>query len=121
MTGQTTKVFTDELLTPQLADRLRLRGYDVVSCHSTGRANRGIADLDQLMFAAAEGRAISTFNAVDFRRLHAQWGAANREHAGIILSEDLNDDPAEMSRRLQLHLDTIDAVQQHNRIVVLLP
>jgi hypothetical protein len=93
----------------------------VVSCHSTGRANRGIADHNQLTFASAEGRAIYTFSAVDFRRLHAAWKAAKLGHAGIILSEDLNHDPAEMSRRLRLHLDTLNAVQQHDRIVVLLP
>jgi hypothetical protein len=50
-----------------------------------------------------------------------RWAAAGREHAGIVVSEDLNHDPAEMSRRLQRHPDSEDAAQQHNRIVVLLP
>jgi hypothetical protein len=121
MTGQTIQVLTDEMITPRLADSLRLQGYGVTSCHALGRANQGISDLDQLTFATSQKRAIYTFNVADFRRLHAQWQAAGREHAGIILSEDLNDDPAEMSRRLRLHLDNVGADQQHNRIWVLRP
>jgi hypothetical protein len=121
MTGPTVKIVTDEMITPRLAYSLRLRGYDATSCHAAGRANRGISDHDQLVFATVEGRAIYTFNAADFRRLHASWGAAGREHAGIILSEDLNDDLAEMTRRLQIHLETVDAATQHNRIWVLRP
>jgi uncharacterized protein with PIN domain len=121
MTGQSIHVFTDEMITPRLAATLRIRGYDVTSCHAAGRANQGISDHDQLAFATVEGRAIYTFNAADFRRLHALWGAADREHAGIIVSEDLNDDLSEMARRLRLHLDNVDAAMQHNRIWVLRP
>jgi uncharacterized protein with PIN domain len=119
MTGQNSKVLTDEMITPRLADRLRLLGYDAASCHSLGRANRGISDDDQLAFATAEGRAIYTFNAADFRRLHARWLAVGREHAGIILSDDLNHDLPEMLRRLRHHLDNVDSAQQHNRVWVL--
>ena len=93
----------------------------MVSCHSSGRANLGIADGDQLAFAAAEGRAIYTFNARDFRRLHALWQATNREHAGIIISENISGNLAEMIRRLQVHLNTVDAEAQHNRIWTLRP
>jgi predicted nuclease of predicted toxin-antitoxin system len=121
VTGEVAKAITDEMISPRLADALRMRGYDVTSCHGEGRASRGIADQEQLAFATAQGRAIYTFNAVDFRRLHAAWKAAKLGHGGIILPEDLDHDPAEMSRRLRLHLDTLNAVQQHDRIVVLLP
>jgi hypothetical protein len=65
------------------------------------------------------GRAISTFNVADFRRLLAQWGVTGNEHAGIILSDDLNGDLAEMIHRLQHHLDTVEVSEQHNRIWVL--
>jgi hypothetical protein len=112
-------VVTDEMITPRLADAMRIRGYDVTSCHSLGRANRGLSDQDQLEFATAERRAIYTFNVDDFRRLHARWGAAGREHAGIIFSDDLNGDLAEMIHRLQRHLDTVSASEQHNSIWVL--
>jgi len=114
-------VITDEMITPRLADFLRLRGYDVISCHAVGRASRGISDPDQLTFAAGQGRAIHTFNARHFRRLHYAWGRSGRPHAGIIVSEDLNSDLPEMIRRLQRHLDTVDASQQHNRFWTLDP
>lgn len=121
MTGPSIKALTDEMITPRLADRLRIRGYDVTSCHAVGRANRGLSDHDQLEFATDGGRAIYTFNAVDFRRLHRIWAAAGREHAGIIISEDLSDDLTEMIRRLQIHLDTVDAEMQRNQIWMLGP
>jgi hypothetical protein len=109
------------MITPRLADSFRLRGYDITSCQAAGRANRRISDEDQLAFATAEGRAIYTFNATDFRRLHRLWQAVGRAHAGIIISEDLNDNLSEMTRRLQMHLDTVDPALQHNRIWVLRP
>jgi hypothetical protein len=117
--GLSIGVVTDEMITPRLADHMRSRGYDVTSCHVLGRANRGLSDHDQLELATADRRAIYTFNVADFRRLDARWGAAGREHAGIIVSEDLNNDLAEMIRRLQRHLNTVSASEQHNRIWVL--
>jgi hypothetical protein len=121
MIGQAIKVITDEMITPRLADGMHLRGHDVSSCHGEGRANRGISDADQLAFATAERRAIYTFNAVDFRRLHAVWQAAGREHAGTLISEDLNGNLAEMIRRLQLHMHSVDVDRQHNRLWLLRP
>jgi uncharacterized protein with PIN domain len=121
MTGAVAKALTDEMLSPRLADALRMRGYDVSSCHSEGRANQGISDEGQLAFATAEGRAIYTFNAIDFRRIHGLWRSVGREHAGIVVSEDLNRNLAEMIRRLQVHLNTVDAETQRNRIWVLHP
>lgn len=121
MTGTAAKAMTDEMVSPRRADAMRMRGYDVSSCHGEGRANHGIADEEQLAFAASEGRAIYTFNASDFRRIHGRWQSIGREHAGIILSEDLNHDLAEMIRRLQVHLSTVDAETQRNRIWVLVP
>jgi uncharacterized protein with PIN domain len=121
VTGEGVRVLTDEMITPRLADAMRIGGHDVVSCHGAKRANLGIADGDQLTFAAAEGRAIYTFDARDFRRLHALWQATGREHAGIIISENLNGNLAEMIRRLQVHLNTVDAETQRNRIWILHP
>jgi hypothetical protein len=110
---------SDEMITPRLADFLRNRGYDVMSCHSLGRANRGLSDQDQLDVATSERRAIYTFNAADYRKLHRRWMATGREHAGIIISEDLNSDLPEMIRRLQRHLDTVRVLEQHNQLCVL--
>jgi hypothetical protein len=121
MTGTAAKAITDEMVSPRLADALRMRGYDVSSCHSEGRANRGIADEAHLAFATVQGRAIYTFNGTDFRKIHHLWQSLGREHAGIIISEDPNRNFAEMIRRMQVHLTTVDAAAQWNRIWVLRP
>ena len=121
MTGTPAKALTDEMIAPRLADFLKLRDYDVSSCHREGRADRGISDEDQLAFATAQDRAIYTFNVRDFRRLHHRWQAAGRDHAGIIVSEDLNHDLTEMMRRLRVHMDTVEARTQRNQIWVLRP
>ena len=68
MTGTAAKAITDEMVSPRLADALRMRGYDVSSCQSEGRADRSFA---------------------------------------------------EMIRRLQIHLSTVDAETQRSRIWVL--
>jgi hypothetical protein len=121
VTGAVAKAITDEMISPRLADALRMRRYDVTGCHSEGRANRGIADEEQLAFATPQGRAMYTFNVIDLRRIHNLWQSVGREHAGIIISEDLNRTPAEMIRRMQRHLNTIDSARQRNRIWVLHP
>ena len=119
MAGLGVRVFTDEMVTPRLAEELTRRGYDVVSTQASGRAGKGISDIDQLRHATAQGRAIYTFNIADFLALHRQWAASGRRHAGIIVSEDLNHDRAGMAQRLQRHLDTVAPRQQENRCLVL--
>ena len=46
-------------------------------------------DEEQLAFATAEHRAILAFNIRDFAPLHETWQAAERLHAGIIVSQQL--------------------------------
>ncbi len=119
MDGLGITVFTDEMITPRLAAALRALGYDVESCQSVGRANQRISDYDQLAYATSQGRAIYTFNVADFERLDIQWANARLSHAGIIVSEDLNTDLQEMTRRLKIHLDTVTPATQHNRLLPL--
>src|SRR5215218_3565311 len=103
MAGLGLAVFTDEMITPRLAAALRAQGYDVVSCQSVGRTNQRITDSEQLAYATSQGRAIYTFNVADFEQLDIQRANARLPHAGIIVSEDLNTDLEEMTRRLKLH------------------
>jgi hypothetical protein len=114
-------VITDEMITPRLAADMHLWGYDVISVQSTGRANKGISDEDQLAFATAHGRAIYTFNAVDYARLHREWHASGRSHAGIIVSVDLNARLGEMVLRLRRHLDTVVPSLQRDSLMILWP
>jgi predicted alpha/beta hydrolase len=71
----------------RLAVDLRGRGFDVLT---TEEADKDTAsDEEQLAFATAQRRAILTFNIRDFAPLHEQWQAADRAHAGIIVSQQL--------------------------------
>ena len=67
-----------------LARELRVRGADVVSALDVSMAGR--SDEEQLRWAAANARAIYSFNRGDFCRLHKTWLREDRVHSGIILS-----------------------------------
>jgi hypothetical protein len=61
---------------------LRHAGVDVLAASEAQML--GAPDNIQLEFATARGRAIYTANCRDYRRLHAEWISAGREHRGII-------------------------------------
>ncbi len=58
-------------------------GWDVLSTRDAG--NEGMPDVHQLSWAANAGRCVFTANQGDFARLHYQWLAAGRSHAGIVI------------------------------------
>lgn len=70
------RFYLDQQQSPAVAAGLRARGIDVLTAHEAGRC--GFSDLDQLAFAAAEGRVLVTFD-TDFLVLHAN----GESHAGI--------------------------------------
>lgn len=81
------RLYLDRHIRTRLAEDLRVRGFDVLT---TQEARMDTAsDEAQLRFAAAEGRAILTFNIRDFAPLQEQWTALGQEHAGIIVSQQL--------------------------------
>jgi predicted nuclease of predicted toxin-antitoxin system len=77
------KFYLDEDLTPAIAVALRKRGADAVSAHEVG--NLGLGDMDQLVFAADQGRCLVSGNARDFCRLAHAAVEQGRPHAGIVL------------------------------------
>lgn len=77
------KVYLDEDLSPKIAKLLRRQGIDAVSAHEVGSFQPD--DRAQLEYATANGRAIVTRNADDFRALALETLEANASHAGIIL------------------------------------
>jgi len=78
------KALLNEQLSPQIAARLRDKGYDVEAM--ADRADlAGSTDREVLELAAREDRAVVTNNVKDFRPLAAQWLAQGRIHAGLIL------------------------------------
>jgi hypothetical protein len=120
MVGLGIRLFTDEMVNPRLAGALTRLGYDVESCQWAGRANQRIPDEQQLTYATRQGRAILTFNVGDFERLDRRWKARGLAHAGIIISPQIIK-LAELTRRVQLHLDTISPSDQHDFLLELVP
>lgn len=79
------RFFTDEDIYSAVARALRRLGYDALSTPESGR--RGQADQSQLEWAAQHDRAIVTFNAGHFAKMHRNWIDQGRHHAGIIVSK----------------------------------
>jgi predicted nuclease of predicted toxin-antitoxin system len=78
------RLYLDEDVRPTLAEILRMRGYDAVSCIELGKI--GATDKEQMLTAIREERAILTHNIRDFVKLHQNF---KKEHFGIILSDQL--------------------------------
>jgi hypothetical protein len=76
--------FTDEDIHGDVAALLRAAGFDAVSTPEAGRMGRD--DVDQLTWAAQEGRVLVTFNVGDFARIHHMWLRNGRNHAGLVVS-----------------------------------
>jgi hypothetical protein len=93
------RLYLDEAaLSRALAHNLRLRGIDVTTVAEEGRA--GLADAEQLEFAASQGRAIYTSNISDFYHLHTEYLSQGRQHAGIIFLPQQRYSIGEQLRRL---------------------
>jgi hypothetical protein len=77
-------VYADENVERPLIEALWERGFDVDT--SPEAASQGRSDEEQLSHAASLGRVMLTYDGFDYRRVHAQWQAKGRRHAGLILS-----------------------------------
>ena len=104
--------YLDEDVHKRVASALRLRHFDVVSAHELGRW--ALSDEEQLTLAAAERRALFTFNAPDYLRLHSEWLQNGKEHSGIILSDQLP--IGETIRRLLNLLNRVTGDEMRNDI-----
>ena len=62
---------------------LRQRSIDVVTVNEM--QSQGLTDAAQRVWAAANSRAICTYNIRDFSQLHKQFLSSDRSHAGIVL------------------------------------
>jgi len=107
------KLLLDEHVWKGLAALLRDHGFDVVHVNEVQRD--GIDDERQLKYAAENGRAILTFNARHFGPLAAKWFFAEREHAGIIISNELP--LGELQRRAENLLNSRSADELKNTVI----
>ncbi len=64
---------------------LRQRDIDVMTVREVKR--EGFSDEEQLLWAGQNSRVICTYNVRDFSKLHKQFLAESRFHAGILLMQ----------------------------------
>ncbi len=81
------RLYLDEDVHKKIAAALRLKGYNVVSAHEVQK--QSLSDFQQLEYAISEQRAIFTFNAGDFDRLHKECLKGGKNHFGILLSKQI--------------------------------
>lgn len=75
--------FDEDIMEKALVKALRVRDIDVMTVGETGRV--GESDEAQLIWATVQGRVLYSSNIGDFCRLHNDFIAEGRAHAGIIL------------------------------------
>jgi len=81
------KLYLDEDVHEDIAMALKLRGYDIKTTREAG--NKGLSDIEQLIYATKKDRVIISFNISDFNRLHSEFIKKGIKHSGIILSKQL--------------------------------
>jgi predicted nuclease of predicted toxin-antitoxin system len=106
------KLYLDEDVHPDLAPVLRNMGFDVVTTIEVG--NKGSTDEEQLEYARKNKRAVCTFNVKDFVQLYNHFYKENKQHAGIIVSSQIN--LPETLRRLVKLLNNTSAETIENSI-----
>lgn len=97
-----------------LVAALRKRDVDIQTSLEAGTTSQ--QDDRQLEYAATQGRAIYSFNVGDFCRLHSEWLAQARCHAGIVLARQQHYSIGEQMRRLLRLLARVSAEEMQNRL-----
>jgi hypothetical protein len=107
------RLYLDEdTISRALMNALRARGVDILSAHDAGMVSA--ADSDHLMLATELSRTIFTFNTRHFARLHGEFIRAGHDHAGIIVSDQMQ--VGEIVRRLARLIHSLSAQDMGNRI-----
>jgi predicted nuclease of predicted toxin-antitoxin system len=91
-------LYADENFDHPVVAQLRSMGHDVLTAQQAGQAQQGIPDPQVLAFAAAQGRAVLTFNRRHFVRLH-QRTISSGSHAGVIVCTK-DSDVVALARRI---------------------
>ncbi len=82
------RLYLDEDVHTFIAEAIRLRGYEATTTRDQSRL--GAEDADQLGFTQRQGYTLVTYNVHDYPRLHYEWLAAGKPHAGIIIASREN-------------------------------
>ncbi len=78
------KILLDEQISGKVAERLRDRGHDVTAARDDPSL-RGLSDPDLFEVAQQQGRALVTYNRVDFEPIIREYAAENRAHHGLVI------------------------------------
>ncbi len=95
-----------------LVQALQARGVDVVTASEVGMIEW--ADNEHLSYATSQDRVLYSFNRGDFLRLHSQYLAEGREHAGILLARQQHYSVGEQMRRVLKVMALKSAADMHN-------
>jgi predicted nuclease of predicted toxin-antitoxin system len=106
------RLYLDADVHKRLAANLRQAGFDCISALEVG--NDALNDQDQMMFAATEERTLLTFNIQDFVPIFEEWWENGRDHAGLIVSQQLP--ISEIQRRVLQMLNTVTTDEMVNNI-----
>ncbi len=104
--------YTDEDVHQQLAQKIREHGFDAISAHEVGHFQ--VDDERHLEYATTQRRAVLTHNQRHFEPLHRKWLSERRDHAGIILSTQI--EIGELLRRTLRLLDQVTADEMRNNL-----
>lgn len=97
-----------------LVRALRARRVDVLTALEAAMIER--SDEEHLEYAAKEGRVLYSFNVKDFYRLHQEYLACGKSHAGIILARQQHYSVGEQTRRLLKLIATRSAEEMRNQV-----
>ena len=106
------RLYLDADVDVKLAANLRRAGYDCVSAREVG--NAALDDETQIVFATNEGRVLLTHNIQDFVPIFERWWHANRNHPGIVVSQQIP--LGELQRQVMRLLDTVTADEMKNNL-----
>lgn len=111
----TIRLYMDEdSMSRSLVRALRARGVDVTTALDEGMIERD--DVEHLEYATARGRVLYTFNVADFYRIHCDYLAQGKSHAGIILASQQRYSVGEQMRRLLKLVATKSAEEMKNNV-----
>jgi len=109
------RLYMDEdSMSHSLVRALRARGVDVTTALEEGMIERG--DAEHLDHATAQGRVLYSFNVADFYRLHMEYLAQGKSHAGIILARQQRYSIGQQMRCLLKLIATKSAEEMRNRV-----
>jgi predicted nuclease of predicted toxin-antitoxin system len=104
------RFYANENLTAELVETLQQLGHDVLTSYKAGNANQRIPDDQVLATAAADGRAVLTFNRDDFLALHR----SGVDHSGIVVCKD-DSSIGDLAKVLHDYLTAQETL--HNRLL----